>query len=195
MAVITCQGGVMINNCYNCMLMFACTFYNGFSAKKITFHSKQKSFCFSWRWKESYYWLWQHYISYEMNSFLLIHIYHTSFLSQKCRNYHRLIEYIRLDKTSGGHLFHIPWPTGEKGEALVTPEYWQHHAETQAQSLLQNNNTFNTLLLQCTLPVTVWFPIEISGTDWNPSGKLTTFPGNRNLSWKQFLMHLKMQET
>lgn len=34
MSVITCQGGVTINNCYSCMLMFACTFYNGFSAKK-----------------------------------------------------------------------------------------------------------------------------------------------------------------
>lgn len=45
MAVITCQGGVTINNYYNCMLMFACTFYNGFrekKKKKNTFHSKQK---------------------------------------------------------------------------------------------------------------------------------------------------------
>lgn len=70
MAVITCQGGVMINNCYNCMVMFACTFYNGFSGKKshsttnksrfvslegkrnltidfgnITFHMKLTHFC------------------------------------------------------------------------------------------------------------------------------------------------------
>lgn len=50
-------------------------------------------------------------------------------------------------------------------------------------------------LLQCALPVAVWFHIEISGSDWNPSGKLTTLPGSRSLSWKLFLMHLKMKET
>lgn len=85
MAVITCQGGVMINNCYDCMLMFACTFYNGFSAKKSHSTTNKSLFFFPWRQKQSYYWLWQHYTSYEINSFLLIYIYHTSFPSQKCK--------------------------------------------------------------------------------------------------------------
>lgn len=34
MAVSMCQGGVMVNNCCNCMVMFTCTFYNEFSIKK-----------------------------------------------------------------------------------------------------------------------------------------------------------------
>lgn len=127
MAVITCQGGDMINNCYNCMVMFACTFYNGFSGKKVTFHHKQKSFYFPRRQKESYYWLWQHYISYEINPFLLIHIYCTSCPSQKCWNYHRLMEYVKLEETPGGQLIYLPWPAEKKGEALLTPEYWQDH--------------------------------------------------------------------
>lgn len=142
--------------------------------KKITFHHKQKSFCFPWRQKESYCWLWQHYISYEMNSFLLMHIYHTSFPSQKCRNYHRLTEHVRLGETSR-HLFHLPWPADKKGEAILTPEDWKHHSETQAESLLQNKTLLIQFLLQCVLPVTVWFHIEIGGSDWNPSGKLTTW--------------------
>lgn len=43
MAVITCQGGVTINNYYNCMLMFACTFYNGFRGKKKKNHIPQQT--------------------------------------------------------------------------------------------------------------------------------------------------------
>lgn len=52
MAVITCQGGVMIHNCYNCMLMFACTFYNGSSAKK-SHSATNKSHFFSFEGKSN----------------------------------------------------------------------------------------------------------------------------------------------
>lgn len=44
MAVSTCQGGVMVNNCYNCMGMFACTFYNICSARNSHFVTNKSHF-------------------------------------------------------------------------------------------------------------------------------------------------------
>lgn len=140
MAVITCQGGVTINNCYNCMLMFACTF----CAKKSHSTTNKSNF-----------------VSLEGKRNLTIYFGNITFhmkLTHFCSHIfitlvflHRKAEIIinsqnmRLDETSGGHLFHLPWPTEKKGEAILIPRYWQHHSETQAEYLLQNNSTFNTL--------------------------------------------------
>lgn len=192
MSVITCQGGVTINNCYSCMLMFACTFYNGFSAKKS--HSTANK---------------SHFVSIEGERNLTIDFGNITF-HMKWTNFCSYIFIILVFLHRNAEIIIDSYKVGRDLWRPFLPSPMTHWKEGRSSSDPSTDNTTKKLelnlsckitillkhfLLQCALPVAVWFHTEITGTDWNPLGKLTTLPGNRNLSWKLFLMHLKMQET
>lgn len=197
MAVSSCQGGVMINNRYNCMVMFACAFYNVFSAKNS--HSvTNKSRFVSLEGKRNFT------IDFASITFLmkLTHLcsYRLIILVVLHRNAEMIIDswstlrWKRPPEVISSNP-HDQLERREEQFSCLQSTSWQCHSETQAASFLQNYIFNRHFILQYALPVTAWFHIESNGTDLNPSGKLTTLPEKRNFSWKLLLIDLKMQET
>lgn len=124
--VSTRQGGVMVNNCYNCMGMFACTFYNAFSARNSHFVTNKSHFV-SFEGKRNFtidfgsitfLMKWTHWCSYRFITLVVLQ-----------RNAEIPTQYMKLEETSRGPQPHSQVERRQEFLSCLQSTSWQHHAE------------------------------------------------------------------